>query len=602
MCGIAGYVGNKLSMPIVLNALSSLEYRGYDSAGIAVNEFGKIIIEKSEGKLGNLKSKVNNKLISSSCAIGHTRWATHGEPNKTNAHPHKDFGYNFAVVHNGIIENYNALKRKLKKENIKFYSDTDTEVVPHLLYLETKNKKITTNLMINALNNVVKQIKGSYALAILVKDLPDYIFIAKKQSPLIIGLGKNENFIASDVSALLSHTNNTIYLNDDEIGFITPNEIKIFNAHLKEVKFCVTKLTLQPEQVMLGNYKHFMEKEIDEGSKSIYETVKELQRNRTLHKIPVSVIKNCSSIHITACGTALNAGMIAKYILERDCRVPVFLDCASEFRYKNPIINENSLCIFISQSGETADTLACMELCKSKNAFCLAITNVVGSRITRLADFCIFTVAGPEIAVASTKAYVAQITALFCFVKAVARLNKKTLDYNEKDIIEVSKMLAEHDYKKELNDLVKKIKNKESVYFIGRGIDYFVALEAALKLKEISYIHCEAMAAGELKHGSLALITNNTVVIVILTQPDLIDKTLNAIYEIKSRGAFVVLFSQFKDCAKYVDYFVELKNTKASLMPLIASKPIQQLAYFTAIEKGNDPDKPRNLAKSVTVE
>ena len=234
MCGIAGYVGNKLSMPIVLNALSSLEYRGYDSAGIAVNEFGKIIIEKSEGKLGNLKSKVNNKLISSSCAIGHTRWATHGEPNKTNAHPHKDFGYNFAVVHNGIIENYNALKRKLKKENIKFYSDTDTEVVPHLLYLETKNKKITTNLMINALNNVVKQIKGSYALAILVKDLPDYIFIAKKQSPLIIGLGKNENFIASDVSALLSHTNNTIYLNDDEIGFITPNEIKIFNAHLKE--------------------------------------------------------------------------------------------------------------------------------------------------------------------------------------------------------------------------------------------------------------------------------------------------------------------------------------------------------------------------------
>ena len=602
MCGIAGYVGNKLALPIVMQELSNLEYRGYDSAGVALNECGKLEIQKSSGKLVNLNNKVINKVFSTSCAIGHTRWATHGEPNNENAHPHCDFLNKIAVVHNGIIENHLQLKTELKNNGVRFSSETDTEIIPHLLAVELKEKEINKKNIILALHTILKKLKGSYALAIIINELDNCIFVAKNQSPLIIGCGNEENFIASDVSALLSYTNKTIYLNDGELGVIETNKITIYDNNLNEIKPVTIAQKLKADQVMLGNYKHFMEKEIDEDGKSIIDTINELELNKTMEKIPISILKNFSNINIVACGTALHAGMVAKYILEKECNIPVVLDYASEFRYKNPSLDENSFCVFISQSGETADTLACMELCKQKKAFCLAITNVIGSRITRLADFCVYTFAGVEIAVASTKAYIAQLTALYCLILKIAELYKKQINYTIKDLLKVADILENNNYKSKLNFLVEKISSKESAYFIGRGLDYLIALEGALKLKEISYIHCEALPAGELKHGSLALITHNSVVVVILTQQDLIEKTLNAIYEIKSRGAYVVLLSQFDELEKEVDYFIKLPSYKNQLMPLICAKPLQQLAYLTAIKKGNDPDKPRNLAKSVTVE
>ncbi len=602
MCGLVGYVGKNIASNVVLSSLRRLEYRGYDSAGMALCEGDKIKITKSKGLLVNLEEKVD-KACCSSCGIGHTRWATHGEPNEQNAHPQTSKSGNIAIVHNGIIENFSKLKSQFN--NIEFKSQTDTEVIAFMLD-KFISKSSDENDILRAISSVCRQIKGSYALGILVENFPNKVFFAKKKSPLIIGYGSGENFIASDIPAVLPYTQNVIYLKDGDIGVISKNEVKIFDSKLSPTKLKIKKVDLTLEQVRLGSYGTFMEKEIAQGSFAIVNTILKLKKDKIFTKIEKSRISGLLSehpnIYIVACGTALHAGMIAKFLIEKECRINVSLDYASEFRYKKPIINKKSLCIFISQSGETADTLASLELAKKYKAYCVAITNVLGSSISQIADFVIPTYAGPEIAVASTKAYVAQITALYYFIALLAKQNDIKLKFTQEEILSVAQKLGNFTTKHLWVDLIPTISEKQSLFFIGRGIDYFLALEGALKLKEISYIHCEAFPAGELKHGSLALVTKGTIVIVILTQKELVDKILNAIYEIKSRGAIVILVSQFQNLKSFVDFFIPLIKTKDVLMPFVAIKPLQELAFLCANHKGLNPDKPRNLAKSVTVE
>ena len=603
MCGLVGYIGQKSVSDVLTQLLERLEYRGYDSAGIALNENGKLILEKSQGLLVNLCNKIENKHFSATSGIGHTRWATHGKPNERNAHPHISENGQIALVHNGIIENYNKLKNELK--DVKFASETDTEVVVQLLgkYI---TKKSDENHILQQIARVCEMIKGSYAFAIMVAHIPNKIFFAKKGSPLIIGCGKGENFLASDIPALLPFTNNIIYVKDCEMGEISAEQIKIFDFKLKQKNNIIKKINLSPEQVMLGNYSTFMEKEIAQGSYAMQNTLEHIMKDRTFYKIKKTKFQDLSmmssNIHIVACGTALHAGMLAKYVLEKECRVGVSLDYASEFRYKKPLISKKSICIFISQSGETADTIASLELAKKCGAYCVAITNVITSRISSLADFVIPTYAGPEIAVASTKAYVAQITALYALIEFVAKLNNKKIKYNSNDIFGVVKKVENWSAKLLWHDLIKDICTKESIYFVGRGVDFYLVKEGALKLTEISYIHAEAFAGGELKHGSLALINEEAIVIVLLTQKDLIDKTLNAIAEIKTRGATVILISQFEYLKNCAQHFILLPKVKDILMPFVAIKPLQELAFLCAKEKNLNPDKPRNLAKSVTVE
>lgn len=602
MCGLVGYVGHKPATQILLSLLERLEYRGYDSAGIAINTKGILELEKSAGLLTNLKNKLNPN-FNSNCGIGHTRWATHGEPSEKNAHPHLSQNGKIAIIHNGIIENFGKLKSELT--DVKFCSDTDTEVIVQMLSKQITNKS-DANHILASISKVCSKLKGSYAFAILVAHMPNKIFFAKKKSPLIIGCGEGENFLASDIPAVLPYTNKVIYLSDNEIGYISENEVKIYDFKLNKKHKIVKKVDLSPNQIMLGNYSSFMEKEIAQGSYAIVNTLSKLVKDKVFCKIKKCKISDFlgihSNIHIVACGTALHAGMIAKFLLERECRVFVSLDYASEFRYKKPILNKKSLCIFISQSGETADTLASLELAKKQGAYCVAITNVLASRISQIADFVIPTYAGPEIAVASTKAYVAQLTALYYFVELFAKANSAKIKYQKEDILKLAHKLEDWSCKEDLKKIVPQLAKQESLFFIGRGIDYYLALEGALKLKEISYIHCEAFAGGELKHGSLALVTADSFVVVILTQKDLMDKTMNAVHEIKSRGAFVVLFSQFTALKNQVDFFVELKVAKDILMPFVAIKPLQELAFLCSSFKGLNPDKPRNLAKSVTVE
>lgn len=599
MCGIVGYTGFRLAVPVLLDALANLEYRGYDSAGIAVVECGKLKIFKKTGKINNLKELLKNKILSSSCGIGHTRWATHGVPEERNAHPHINDDCSFAIVHNGIIENYDLLKKKLNNQF--FRSQTDTEVVAHLLNKQLLNKALTETNILKSLKLVCDDLKGSFAFAIVFNKFKDKIFVSKRSSPLIIGVGKNENFIASDIPAILKWTNKVIDLKDNEFGIISAQKVEIFDCNLKIKKFKIREENIKAEQIILNGFDCFMHKEIEQGAEAIQETANKVFNNTLLEQL-VNKKQNINKIHICACGTALHAGLIAKFLIEKYCRKDVIIDFASEFRYKNPIINSNSLCLFISQSGETADTIAGLELAKSKGAFCIAITNVLGSRITQIADFVIPTFAGPEIAVASTKAYVAQISALLGFTKFLFKKENIEIDYNLQDIYDICDWWKNTNFDEVILKVVKMIKDLDSVFFIGRSVDYYVAQEAALKLKEITYIHCEAFAGGELKHGSLALINDKSVVIVILTQSEILEKTLNAIHEIKSRGAKIVMFSQFLQLKDFADLFVILPNKNQNLMPLVCAKPLQTLAYLTSKIKGFDPDKPRNLAKSVTVE
>ena len=599
MCGLVGYTGKRSVVDILLSSLGRLEYRGYDSAGIAINQNNQLILEKSKGLLINLENKLAGQKYEATSGIGHTRWATHGEPNERNAHPHLSENEHIALIHNGIIENFGKLKASMLDTHFK--SETDTEVVVQML-----GKQITTksdeNHILKVISEVCQQLRGAYAFGIMVAHISDKIFFAKKGSPLIIGCGKEENFIASDIPAVLPYTNKVIYVKDNELGVISPTKISIYDFKLQLKNNIVKDINLLPQQVLRGNYSTFMEKEIAQGSYAMINTITNLIKGKTLQKIPLAKITDFSNIHIVACGTALHAGMIAKFLIERECRTSVSLDFASEFRYKKPIINKKSLCLFISQSGETADTLASLELAKKQGAYCIAITNVLGCRISQIADYVFYTCAGPEIAVASTKAYVAQITALYCFIERFAKVNDIKIKYDKQEITRLAKKLEDWSSMLEWKNLIPQMSQQESLYFIGRGLDYYLAMEGALKLKEISYIHCEAFAGGELKHGSLALITADSLVIVLLTQKELIDKTLNAIHEIKSRGARVILITQFNYLKNQVDFIITLPAVNDILMPFVAIKPLQELAFLCAKHKGLDPDKPRNLAKSVTVE
>ena len=620
MCGIVGYVGEKLGLPIVIDCLTRLEYRGYDSAGVAYLDGDELQVKKQIGKLNNLSNVLKNKIIPSSCAIGHTRWATHGEPILENAHPQQDANKLIALVHNGIIENFNVHKQKLIKKGVKFVSQTDTEVIAQLLGQEllkySKNADnysqnelhstmhSTLNLskkqILRAIHNVTNLLEGAYAFAVVIKGQDDCIFFAKYKSPLILGKGNDENFLSSDATAILPYTNKIYSLSDGQIGYIDKKKIEVYDDNLKPVKIKFETLKIEPEQIMLGEYKHFMHKEIEQGVESVINTIDRLKG--ALQNLPTTIFNNDFNLHIVACGTALHAGRVGKYLIENQLRIPVSIEYASEFRYKNPILNNKSICLFISQSGETADTLGSLELAKLMGAITIAITNVPASRIEKLADYVIHTSAGPEIAVASTKAYLAQLGAIYTFVEYIAKIKNIQINFTTEKIKTEMIKYSKYSYVDKLNSLVQEIKNQESIYFVGRGLDYLLALESALKLKEISYIHCEAFPMGELKHGSLALIHRDSIVIALLTQRDLIEKTLNGIHELNSRGAKIILFSPFEELKDTVYKFVKTPLVDDLLSPFVVIKPLQILAYLTSLAKNLDPDKPRNLAKSVTVE
>ena len=609
MCGIVGYIGPNQATPFLLEGLSKLEYRGYDSAGIAVYNGQSIDVQKSVGRLNNLEKKVEGHPLAGQIGIGHTRWATHGRPSDGNSHPHVDCTGKFVVVHNGIIENYMHLKEQLIAQGHIFTSETDTEVVAHLL------EECYQGDFEAAVKTVLSKIEGSYALVFMSKEDPDKLICTKQDNPLVIGLGIGENFIASDIPAIISRTRKTYILNDGEIAIVTPESVWVTNRQGVPVTKKVFEVNWDAEAAEKGGYEHFMIKEIYEQPKAIRDTT-----TGRLAKDDSSIIfdelkwladdiTSFKKIVITACGTAFHAGMVAKTYFEQLARIPVEVDIASEYRYRSPLTDSDTLCIVVSQSGETIDTLAALKEAKRRGARTLAITNVVGSSISREADQTVYTWAGPEIAVASTKAYTTQLVTLLMLAIHLGQ-RKGTLDQSKaRDIIKGLKSLPAQCH--ELLEDVEPIKTfaqnygfSQDVFFIGRSLDYAVALEGSLKLKEISYIHAEAYAAGELKHGTLALIIEGVPVIALATQHDVYEKMLSNIKEVKARDA-VVIGLGFKgdvQLEKYVDHTIYIPATDKYLAPILAVIPLQLLAYYAAVTRGADVDKPRNLAKSVTVE
>lgn len=608
MCGIIGYVGDEQkAMEVILDGLSKLEYRGYDSAGLAIIEDGKIFIEKKSGKLENLKQALKNKEEKAYVGIGHTRWATHGNPTDENSHPHFSADKKVAVVHNGIIENYLDLKEQLIKEGYVFTSQTDSEVVAHLF------SKYYNGNMLETIMKVREKISGSYALGIIDSENPDKLVCTRKESPLIIGLGVGKNFIASDVPAILKYTKDVIFLENDEMAIIEKDRVSVYDSHGKEIKKAITKIEWDMEQASKGGYPHFMLKEIDEQPSVIEKTLDVYMNNnskvdfsQSLKNLDLSKIKE---IYIVACGTAYHAGLQGAYFFKKISGIKTDVDIASEFRYSDPFIDENSLIIFISQSGETLDTLMAMKMAKSKGATTLAITNVLGSTISREADMVIYTLAGPEISVASTKAYTAQVTLFYMlalyFGEKKAKISQDSYE-NYLDILHQLSNKVENvlSSKEAIREIAKKIKDKRNGFYIGRGIDDKCAREGSLKMKEITYIHTEAFSAGELKHGTIALIEDGTMVVAIITQEDMLEKMISNIKEVKARGAYVITLTKekYKNVADISDEIMTIEDIDDILAPTVANVALQLLAYYTAVEKGLDVDKPRNLAKSVTVE
>lgn len=609
MCGIVGYVGNAQAAPFLLDGMSKLEYRGYDSAGIAVYEKGKIRVEKCVGRLDALRHKLEGRMPEGSMGIGHTRWATHGRPSDRNSHPHTDESGDFVVVHNGIIENYLMLKEKLIAKGQKFSSDTDTEIVAHLF------ADFYEGDMEEAVKKVLKTIEGSYSLVFMCAAEPDKLICTKKDNPLIIGLGEGENFIASDIPAIIAKTRRTYIMSDGEIATVTKDGVWVQNINGTPITKKVFEVNWNAEAAEKGGFEHFMLKEIYEQPKAIKDTMRgRLAENGTeinfteLGWTPED-FTGISKIFIVACGTAYHAGIVGKYYLENLARIPVEVDIASEFRYRNPLVDANCLTIVISQSGETIDTLAALKEAKRLGSRTLAVTNVVGSSIAREADQVVYTYAGPEIAVASTKAYTTQLLVMLMLAVYVGRL-RGTLDGNKADAL--AKGL--HKVPEQLHDMLENVDQIKvfarhygsslDAFFLGRSLDYAVALEGALKLKEISYIHAEAYAAGELKHGTLALIVEGVPVIVLATQEDVYDKTVSNLQEVKAREAMVIAIALEGDdsIAKYADHVIYIPRADKELAPILAVLPLQLLAYYAALTRGCDVDKPRNLAKSVTVE
>lgn len=605
MCGIVGYVGTQKAVPVLLDGLAKLEYRGYDSAGIATIENGILTIVKDKGRVSNLNSLLENISLNAPIGIAHTRWATHGKPSKINSHPHFDFSQKFAVVHNGIIENYTDLKKFLTEKGYTFLSETDTEVIPNLIHYYYHNHDF-----LKAVSLACQDLKGSFAIAALCTDFSDKIIVAKKDSPLVIGTTKGANYIASDIPALLSYTKDFYLLEDGEIAEITANVLSFYNFDLKSIDKKIETISWDASSIEKNGYDDFMLKEIEEQPKTIRETIGLKLNHDTIEFHDLVFTKEfLSSIHkifIVACGTAMHAGLATKLTFERFCKIPVEVDVASEFRYRDPILDKHTLAIFISQSGETADTICALKLAKEKGATTLAISNVIGSSITRETDYYIYTHAGPEIAVASTKAYTAQITLLTILALYFAEI-LGTADLHE--IQEVKKELLALPQKVEIilknhsliQSIAKDIYLSKNMFFLGRGIDYPVAMEASLKLKEISYIHSEAYAAGELKHGPIALIDNGFPVVGIITDEALAPKTISNLQEVITRGAKVILITNQK-CDKNFDYIIPIPQTNLYLTPILSVIPLQLLSYYITKEKGLDVDKPRNLAKSVTVE
>lgn len=609
MCGIVGYVGPKDCSEVLVNALTKLEYRGYDSAGIAVFDNGEIKTVKTKGKLQDLKDKLAEVgTPKGHVGIGHTRWATHGEPSDVNSHPHS--GTRVTIVHNGIIENYMELKDFLISKGRTFLSDTDTEVVAQLLDYKYNGNPLET------IDSVMAELKGSFALGIMFKDFPDRVFAVRRESPLIVGVAEGECFIASDVPAILQYTRDYYLLDHDEIVTLSPDGVSFVDEHLDPIEKELQTADWDMEAAEKGGYPHFMIKEINEQPEAIRTTImpriKEGLPFLEECGITTETIKNFKNITIVACGTAMHAGMVGKYVIEDLARVPVNVDIASEFRYRNPIVGEGDLVIIISQSGETADSLAAMRLAKQKGAKTLAIVNAKGSSIAREADMLIYTLAGPEISVPSTKAYITQLSVMYLFAFELA-LAKETISTAEcKRLVSVlTKMPEAVQYVIDnCEDICKYVATKlvatDSLLYIGRGLDYALSMEGSLKLKEVSYIHSESYAAGELKHGTISLIDEDVPVIAVATQTGIIPKTISNVVEVKSRGAKVILVCT-DACARELkdgvaDYVIEIPHTDELLMPITAVVPLQILAYYTSINRGIDPDKPKNLAKSVTVE
>ena len=613
MCGIIGYIGAQKATPILINGLLRLEYRGYDSAGISTVETNGLSVMKDKGRVKNLYDLDGIDDLNGTIGIAHTRWATHGKPSKENSHPHLDNSNSFAVVHNGIIENYNELRKFLTDLGYTFYSQTDTEVIPNLIHYYYLNDKTNDeSRILRAVKNACKDLKGSYAIQVLSKYIPDNMLVARKDSPLVIGKGDGENYISSDIPAILSFTKDFYFLDDYEIALLSRNNIEFYDIDLNKLTKKVKSIDWNAGAADKNGFEDYMLKEIHEQPNAIRETIgSRLPENEPCNFEDLNFSKeflaNINKMYIVACGTAMHAGLTGKVAIEQLCNIPVTVDIASEFRYRNPIIDKNTLCIYISQSGETADTIAALKLAKSKGATTLAITNVIGSSITREADYSIYTHAGPEIAVASTKAYTSQVILLNILALYLAEVLGTTpaLELNEikKEILSLpSKIEATLKCSDEIKDFAKKIYQEKDVFFLGRGTDYNTALEGSLKLKEISYIHSEAYAAGELKHGPIALIENGITVVSILTDEHLVEKTIINIQEVITRGAHTLVITNKDLPSNNIDKIITVPDTHVLLSPIISIVPLQLLSYYISKEKGLDVDKPRNLAKSVTVE
>lgn len=608
MCGIVGYIGKSDGQKFVLNGLEKLEYRGYDSSGIVTVSDNLLHLTKKKGRLQVLRDELEQHPLRGHLALGHTRWATHGAPSDVNAHPHTDEKGEFAIVHNGIIENYMELKHDLQEKGHHFLSDTDTEVIAHLL------AEYDTGNLLDTVYEVKKHLQGAYALGIVSKNEPDTLIAVRKESPLIIGVGKEENFIASDIPAILEHTRDVYFIENGEVVVLTKDNVTIFDENRNLVTREVKHIDWDMSAATKAGYPHFMLKEIHEQPQAIRDTVKHrLQQDGTVSLGDVAwtkeLLQDIHKIYIVACGTAYNAGRVGKVALERLTGIPVETDLASEFRYRDPFVNEHTLLILVSQSGETADTLAALREGKRKGARIFSVTNVIGSSIARESDDVFYTWAGPEIAVASTKAYTTQLVAFYLIAMNMALLLGK-MERSEYDRL-LTEILALSDkielmLKKEsdIKQIADSIKDKNAVFYLGRNMDYNSAMEGALKLKEISYIFTEAFAAGELKHGTIALIEEGTPVITIATQTALLDKTFSNMQEVKARGAHLIAFTRESatTICNEADVTVTIPECPDLLMPVVSIVPAQLLAYYTSVLKGNDVDKPRNLAKSVTVE
>lgn len=606
MCGIVGYIGKNQAKEILLSCLEKLEYRGYDSSGIAVLNSHTIKYSKTKGRISNLREKSCNMDLSGNAGIAHTRWATHGEPSTINSHPHFNTDRTIAVVHNGIIENYEILRSHLSEKGYKFITDTDTEVIPHLIDYYYKGD------LLDAVYNASKKLEGSYAMGVICRGEPDKIISMKKDSPLIVGVGNDGNFIASDVPALFTKTKKVYYMEDGEIAVIKNNEVIFYNSEKNVIEKELHTINHTHDSAEKSGYDHFMLKEIFDQPKAVHDTVTgRLKINQPVNfdNLSQEEIKNTDKIYIIGCGTAYHAGFAGKFIIEKLARIPVEVDIASEFRYRNPVINSKTLVIVITQSGETADTLAALRLAEQKGAKVLAITNVVGSSVSRESDFVFYTHAGPEIAVASTKAYLTQLTAIYIFAIFFAEIFEYTpssvLNKLKNDILNIgSKIEQTLSSKNKIQDIAKEIFRENDIFYLGRGLDYAVAMEGSLKLKEISYIHSETYAGGELKHGPIALIDKGTVVIAVNTNRDLSKKMDSNIREVIARGAKVIgiIPRGFEHFESSFDKVIYIPETDELLYPFLSAIPLQLLAYYVSVEKGCDVDKPRNLAKSVTVE